>query len=557
MDIVKKLKENIDVYSGIIKLVLFISVVIFVWIEVTSSSRQVGFNNEEVYEMEGTWEVRYGNEKKELELPSHVEAKAGDSITLERTLDKETCKGNSIMFYARQTWVQIRMDGEIVEESDENRIVPFAMTPGSYWHYIRLPEDYAGKTITIEYKPALDRYAGELPVIYTGNKAAFIYMVLDNAKTSLLLMGMVLVMGIAIFVFGLFSMKTFMGKRLVRMGLFAMASSVWLLLESRVTQLFVGDMVAASYLLFACYYLLPLLACSFLMTYDSMAKRRSMKILFWCCAALTMGVHVLQIMEVAYYIDMVPVMHVMLVLIIADALISYVRLKRKHTEVYDQSIYWAMILLGVCCLLDVLQYYIFPETIIGNFSKVGILLFFGYLAYVAVALFGKMEIREAENRVYKKLAYTDMMTGLGNRTAFEMAMTEYRIVQWKDETILLVIDMNRLKFINDTYGHAKGDFALIQVAENIKKQFKDKCRCFRTGGDEFCVISRGIAESKFSKMCEEFSKKISEIPVVEDVYLSVSCGYSVVDEEGIDVCYKRADSIMYEAKLASKQVRIN
>ena len=556
MNAAKKIKENTDVYSGMIKLVLFITVAIFIWIAVTSSTQQVGFNNEEVCVMEGTWEVTCGKEKKAIELPSNVDAKAGDVITLERRLDKECCKGNSIMFYVRQTWVQISIDGEVIEASDEGRVVPFKMTPGSYWHYIRLPENYAGKMLTIEYKPALDRYAGELPVIYTGNKAAFIYMVVENAKTSIALMGIVLVLGVVMSLFGLFSMRTFMGKRLVRMGLFAIASSAWLLLESRITQLVMGDMVVASYLLFACYYLLPLLACSFLLTYESMAKRRSMRLLFWCSAVLTVSVHVLQITGIAYYIDIVPVMHVMLVLIIMDALLSYIGLKRKHTEIYDQSIYWAMILLGICCLLDVLQYYIFPETIIGNFSKVGILLFFGYLAYVAVTLFGKIEIREAENRVYKKLAYTDMMTGLVNRTAFEMAMTEYRISQWKEEMILLVIDMIRLKFINDTYGHAKGDFALIQIAETIKKQFKDKCQCFRTGGDEFCVISRGITENRFAKMCEEFSEKIAEIHLVEDTYLSVSCGYSVVDETGIDACYKRADSIMYEAKVASRQQRI-
>lgn len=216
-----------------------------------------------------------------------------------------------------------------------------------------------------------------------------------------------------------------------------------------------------------------------------------------------------------------------------------------------------MVLLGVCCILDVLQYYIFPETIIGNFSKLGILLFFGYLGYVAIRIFGRIEIQEAENRAFKKLAYSDIMTGIANRTAFEETMAEYRENPWKEETILLVVDMNRLKFINDNYGHTKGDFSLMRIAEIMKQEFKDKCRCFRTGGDEFCVISRGISENSFSKMCDNFLKKITDVQIAEGDFLSVSCGYSAADKSGIDECYKRADSIMYERKMASKMQREN
>jgi len=551
----KQRKGKVDIRSTVMYLLLLLSVFIFVWIYIAGEADDVGFNNEEVSVLPGEWQVSCGEETLSLELPSKIKAKAGDVVTLTRTLDEESCVGNAMMFYARQTWVQISIDGTIVEKSDEDRVVPFDMTPGSYWHLFRLPEEYAGKTVTIELKPALDKYAGELPAIYTGNKAAFVYMAVDNAKGSLLLMGAVLVIGMAMLACGIASAKSFMGRRLVRMGLFAMASSMWLLLESRITQVFVGNMVVASYLLFACYFLIPVLACSFLQTYETMENSRIMNFLFWISAVLAAGVHILQIAGLAYYIDMVPIMYVMLFLIIADSLFTCVRLRIKRAQIQDKSIYMAMILLGVCCLFDVLQYYIFPEAIIGNFSKVGILLFFGYLGYVAIRLFGRLEIQEAENRVYKKLAYSDMMTGIANRTAFEGVMSEYREAPWKEETILLVADVNRLKYINDNYGHAKGDAALVQIAELMKQQFKDGCLCFRTGGDEFCVISRGITEKKFAQMCHKFSAKVNEIEFAEDFRISVSCGYSAADETGIDECYKRADAIMYEAKAASKMQR--
>ena len=185
------------------------------------------------------------------------------------------------------------------------------------------------------------------------------------------------------------------------------------------------------------------------------------------------------------------------------------------------------------------------------------LLFFGYLGYVAIRTFGRIAIQEAENRIYKKMAYCDMLTGIANRTAFEEALAEYEDAPWEEETFLLMIDMNRLKYINDNYGHAKGDQALRKIAELMTQQFEEGCRCFRIGGDEFCVISRGVSEEKFSQSCDEFTRKVGEFYLTDDLQLSVSCGYCAVDEAGMEACYKKADAIMYEAKVASKMQRID
>lgn len=367
--------------------------------------------------------------------------------------------------------------------------------------------------------------------------------------------GAVLLIGFSMFILGIIAIRFRMAERLVRMGLFAMAYSIWMILESRITQVFAGDMVIASYLLFACFFMLPVLACSFLLTYESMAKSISTHVLFWISALSVVVVHILQIAGVAYYINMVAVVHILLILIILNTLVVYFRNRYAGNPLQDVSIYKAMLFLGVCCILDVLQFYLFPGMQIGNFSKVGILLFFGYLGYVGIRNFGQIEIQEAENRVYKKLAYSDMMTGMANRTAFERVLAEYRNAPWQEETILLVADMNRLKYVNDTFGHAAGDEALKQIGQLMMQQFTQGCQCFRTGGDEYCVLSRGVPYMEFAKLCDTFSQKVSKICVAEGVHLSVSCGFCTVDASGIDECYKKADALMYKAKAASKMKR--
>lgn len=534
---------------------LLLSSLIFLWISISAESKNVGFDSEAAYIMEGEWQVSAPDGQRTMTLPAKIDSQAGVPITLTRILDTDSCKGNSVMFYTRQTWVQIFLDGELIQSSDEDRVTPFAMTPGSYWHFFRIPDDFAGKTLTIELKPTLQKYAGELPTVYVGTKASFLYMIVSNARFSLIVTGAVLLIGISMLVFGLVAIRFRMADRLVRMGLFAMAYSIWMILESRITQVFAGDMVVASYLLFACFYMLPVLACSFLLTYESLAESRSTHVLFWISVLSVVVVHILQVAGVAYYINLVAVVHILLILIILNTLVVYLRNRCAGKSLQDVSIYKAMLFLGVCCILDVLQFYVIPRVQVGNFSKVGILLFFGYLGYVGIRNFGRIEIQEAENRVYKKLAYSDMMTGMANRTAFERVLAEYRNAPWQEETILLVADMNRLKYVNDTFGHAAGDEALKQIGQLMMQQFTQGCQCFRTGGDEYCVISRGVPYAEFAKLCDTFTKKVSEICLTQGVHLSVSCGFCTVDAAGIDECYKKADALMYESKVASKMQR--
>ena len=472
-----------------------------------------------------------------------------------RVLDEESINGNSLIFYSRQTWVEVYIDDELLVEFVENEDVSVKMTPGSYWHFFRLPEDYDGKTLKIVFTPVINRYAGELPIIYAGTKTAIVYMVFSQGNVSILLVLPVLFWGIGLCCIGIFSNQRVIRQKLCRLGLFAIATGIWSLLESRVIQMFFGNVAVLSYLLFSCYYLIPVLTASFLLTFVTLGKRRYIRGLFWIAAAFFVVVQLLQITNTAYYIQMVPVAHVLFVFIILSVIVSYIDLQRKKENIPDKSIYRAAILLGIFCVIDMITYYVYPVMIVGSFSKVGFLLFFAYLGHSALRQICKMEIQDAENRVYQQLAYVDMMTGLSNRTAFERELALYREQPWEETTILLISDVNRLKFINDTYGHVQGDGALIQIAKLLQENFKQRCKCYRIGGDEFAVISRGIAESKFSDMCRAFQQSVRNSPQEEDWDLSVSCGYHVLDDSGIDEGYKKADANMYAEKLAYRESR--
>lgn len=551
----KRIRENADRRTWAIIVIGLIFVVLWIWLGVAGKVEDVKFNSETATALSEDWQVTANGTVQDVTLPDKVEAEAGEPVELTRVLDAESIKGNSLIFYARQSWVEAYLDDEQLIESAQGRELPFEMIPGSYWYFFRLPDDFNGKTLKIVINAAVDRYAGELPSIYVGTKTSFIYMVLSNSKISLMLVIPVLLLGVCLWIMGLFPGHQTMRRKLCRLGMFATVTSVWSLLESRVTQVLFGNMVLSTYVLFSCYMLIPFFAAAFLLTFETLGQRKIIRGMFWISGANFVVAQILQITGVVHYIHLVSVVHVLILLIMISVWLCYWDLKRRRANIPDKSIYNGMMILSVFCVMDIVSYYVRPTSVVGSYSKIGLLVFFAYLGYNAIRQVSKQEVQEAENRLIQKLAYTDIMTGLLNRTSFEKEMADYREKPWKEITILMVGDMNRLKFINDNYGHAQGDKALIQIAYLMQQCFGDGCKCFRTGGDEFCVISRGIPEKKFSALCKKFMRSVIESPQEADWQLSVSCGYCVVDEGGIDECYRKADAIMYAEKVASKLQR--
>lgn len=110
----------------------------------------------------------------------------------------------------------------------------------------------------------------------------------------------------------------------------------------------------------------------------------------------------------------------------------------------------------------------------------------------------------------------DLLTGLLNKVTAEEAIRFELASQNDDEkSALLLIDVDKFKKINDTYGHATGDRVLEQIGAEIRDNFKGKDICGRFGGDEFIAYIKNISdvESAIScckKICASLKKKVSK-----------------------------------------------
>ena len=163
-------------------------------------------------------------------------------------------------------------------------------------------------------------------------------------------------------------------------------------------------------------------------------------------------------------------------------------------------------------------------------------------------------IFEENRRTHERLTYGNMhdaLTGLYNRSAYDFMRHDLDM----SRNALLLVDVDKFKSVNDTYGHDVGDLVLKRVAEVLKYSFRSTDLVFRLGGDEFVVIMSNVDSS----MRDQVKRKIDQANVMlqkpkDDLPpTSLSVGVAFADRENPDGdIFKDADTALYRVKEAGR-----
>jgi len=166
-------------------------------------------------------------------------------------------------------------------------------------------------------------------------------------------------------------------------------------------------------------------------------------------------------------------------------------------------------------------------------------------------IFNDITERKQTEEQLKYLSLHDSLTGLYNRPFFEDGMRRAEDGRF-DPVSIIVCDLDGLKFVNDTLGHATGDTVLAASAKVISSAFRESDIVARIGGDEFAILLSQSDERIAEKACDRIRQAIDRYNAAgPEIPLGISIGFAVKSDtsESMSNLFKEADDSMYRDKL--------
>ena len=152
-----------------------------------------------------------------------------------------------------------------------------------------------------------------------------------------------------------------------------------------------------------------------------------------------------------------------------------------------------------------------------------------------------------EANMWHKLAVTDDLTGIYNRNAYNLYINKNSVDIKANPRGVILFDVDDFKKINDTQGHLAGDAVLKNVAKTLSEVFSTpQYKVFRIGGDEFSVLTEGVAEVEIIEQLIALKSRLDT-----DGNISLSKGYSIIGNNS-EEAFKYADDMLYADKLSKK-----
>jgi diguanylate cyclase (GGDEF)-like protein len=330
----------------------------------------------------------------------------------------------------------------------------------------------------------------------------------------------------------------------------SITSGLWVLTEARLLQYFTGNRFVLGSL---AYLMIPIMAFFFsLYIKDAVITqtkyKRHLRYIALSFIGLVIINIILQLLGVLVYIEMMQyTLPIILISAIYASYLIYLEITKHQNNEAKRFIKFTVILL-VSLIFEIGSFFFGLFSSISSFFRIGIVIFFVVIA-ADTFMFIRINMRKRdETLLLEKMAYKDFLTGGFNRSAYERDVQQY--IDSNKIFRLILLDLNELKHINDTYGHAQGDEAIRIVFKSMEEAFEFGNK-YRIGGDEFAVLMDHEESNRYLNCIEQFHNTLKE-KMIEFVYpLNVAIGTDVYinDQwEQFGKFYHHVDQLMYMNK---------
>lgn len=462
---------------------------------------------------------------------------------------------NMLAFYSIHQNIMVYCDNILIYEYPVHNNNPFATTPGYNWNFVTLPKTDCHLTIHIS--SPYDGYIEKLPIFYYGSYPAVIGQIIGKNMLSFLFCALIFCIGIGMVGYWCYIRFQMPIKlNLLYLGFFAMLLSIWSGNESRFATLLLKSNLICSYMAFISLMLLPLPFALFVRAYYEDKNK------IWDIFCIVNVIQVtlslfLQLFKVSDLRNTLWTTHIMIITLIIIVLSTSARLLKQQQNSTNVKVHLMCITICTITLgIDLLAFYIGVWDS-NSFGRMGFLLYIIILGISSVKESATLMKLGRKANAYQRLAYTDQMTKMSNRTAFHRDFEKF--ITSPHDIGIIILDLNNLKQINDTLGHNLGDDYIIKSAKIISNTFAHVGKCYRVGGDEFVVIIQNASSFNFEYRFDVMECSINSFNTSQrELHIQVAYGYAIYDQSldsKLNDTYHRADKNMYINKKEKKNIR--
>lgn len=489
----------------------------------------------------------------------------GDTITMQRTLPSDWGLVEGVLrFYVRHDAVRMYVDEELIYEYGYDRLDE-NQTLGSGYQFIKFPNEYQGKQLRIQLVMAEDEVFTKFDSVRLYEwENAYRVLITEN-RLPLFCGSFLLFFGLIVSVITIFAL--FFSTKYIRLfciSLFAICMGLWSLSYYNVMLIFAIPLYSISLTNYLVLYMAPIPLIIYIYEEVKNLKYKSLRVFYWIYFAtellsvfVAITLHTFNLVHLAGMFKYTQI--IMLVGLLFFLLVLIMNLKNSRYE-GKLSVVGLLIVIG-CVAYDMLGYnsgrYLGKDYFnLRGVTSSGIMMFICIL-FVSFYIEMTQKMMEQKERDFLiKSAYTDELTQLHNRRYCMEYMNKLREERNFKYTVIC-FDLNNLKTVNDTYGHAKGDVLIRSAAEVIAETFEDYGVVARMGGDEFVAVIGTADEEKLASLMKEFVQNIDrKNRVIKDLNMSIAYGYASGSQSDSDIekVYQTADDRMYEKKKQMKNL---
>ncbi|HAE52187.1 MAG TPA: hypothetical protein DCG30_02905 [Ruminococcus sp.] len=541
----KKIYGIINSFSGILIIVLMIlSFTVQMNYKGSPYADAVGFQDGWSYDTCETADIEHIDKTKDY---------------IHKYISFEELNGQSLCFMSRNANFSVYIDDEKIYDFTPKESNRKAGLYGDYLHMIPIPHFKGNQPIKIQLQNLDSRVSVGFYNMVLQNSGSYLSNIAQTDKANFFICLITFTIGFIIFVFGIIEQAS-RGNMVETMclGSFTMLISVWTVPKPSILLMLAGN---SSILRCVEYISLAILPIPVLTFTALVTKRFGSPISVICISSATLNLFaqlVLSGADVFDYTEMLKASHAIILMSLV-CIITLFSSAYRTKELYLKNtgiMIAAISLIMISGMVDMIRYYTIHGMDSAKITRLSMPVFITALTFYEIRKLINFQIKSGEAELMEKLAMEDSLTGIKNRNAFNSY--EKKLLKRDSGTCIFIhFDVNRLKKVNDNYGHAEGDRHIKAAADVIRKSFGNMGECFRVGGDEFFVILEGrkckenceTGIKNFLRFQEEYN--FSEKPPVplEMAYGTAEYDCSMKNPEAAE---SLADSRMYEKKRLMK-----